>query len=108
MQLTPPSKYAHPSNKLYRGECLNFLDALQTYRASLQFELSNCQDGDGEEEFAAMLKASIEVVDKAEQEYLDVLSKAETTLAQEWHKRGDEFDDLANIMENGDDARLAI
>jgi hypothetical protein len=82
---TPMRVSIHPSNRLYRGECVDFRDAVRTYIAALRYELS-LPFGDDEfgRDLARLLRESIEQAEYLLAEYERVIGEAERTLFREW------------------------
>jgi len=99
----------HPSNRLYRGECHNFLDAIETYIAALEWERGGVLHDNEEVQFLGILDDGLTLANKVKAEYLGLVQYAEKKLIEKWRKSGDkDYTIFADALEDGDYSALAI
>lgn len=111
----------HPSNILYRGECVNFQQAVITYIDALNYEISDSRrylkkEKDLNEvrikEETYLIDSFSELVEKASAAltaYREAMSDAELKLIEAWSNSGDSnLEMFAEFLASGDYASLAI
>lgn len=96
----------HPSNRLYRGECTDIEDAIETYQAALEHEAEYLDSG--ETPSPAFVRAR-QAASRCLVEYRNAVQSAEQALIQSWLESKDSTTRIiGQAAQSGDFSVLAI
>lgn len=111
------TKKPHPSNRLYRGEVTDFVDAMETYSRMMQYENSLTEQletadypiTDHERKFMRELSDCSRKAIEAKAIYERHVAAVKTAVVAELRAKGDEtFTAFADALESDDYSGLAI
>jgi hypothetical protein len=100
---------ARPSNRLYRGDCESFEDAMNCLAAAARAEIVSDPQSDAERKCNAAMAAYEARAARCRLEYAAAIQAAEADLIRRWRAAGDAtLEEIADCLESGDYSPLAI